>query len=53
MRGIDNLSYYRLAQDDMRYYQDFTGCGNTLNMTNARVLQSRSSKPPSSPVRRR
>jgi glycogen operon protein len=39
MRGIDNLSYYRLAQDDMRYYQDFTGCGNTLNMTNARVLQ--------------
>jgi glycogen operon protein len=39
LRGIDNLSYYRLAQDRLRYYQDFTGCGNTLNMNNARVLQ--------------
>jgi isoamylase len=39
LRGIDNLSYYRLVQDDPRYYQDFTGCGNTLNMLNARVLQ--------------
>jgi isoamylase len=39
LRGIDNASYYRLAQDNPRYYQDFTGCGNTLNMLNARVLQ--------------
>jgi glycogen operon protein len=37
-RGIDNASYYRLAPDP-RYYMDFTGCGNTLNMTNPRVLQ--------------
>jgi glycogen operon protein len=37
-RGIDNLSYYRL-QDDKRYYQDFTGTGNTLNLDHPRVLQ--------------
>jgi glycogen operon protein len=37
-RGIDNASYYRLAEDK-RYYTDFTGCGNTLNMTHPRVLQ--------------
>ena len=39
LRGIDNASYYRLVQDDSRYYQDFTGCGNTLNMLHPRVLQ--------------
>jgi glycogen operon protein len=38
MRGIDNASYYRLAPD-ARYYMDFTGCGNTLNMQSPRVLQ--------------
>ncbi|HTV90446.1 MAG TPA: glycogen debranching protein GlgX [Stellaceae bacterium] len=37
-RGIDNLSYYRL-RDDRRYYQDFTGCGNSLNTDHPRVLQ--------------
>jgi glycogen operon protein len=37
-RGIDNASYYRLAEDP-RYYTDFTGCGNTLNMQHPRVLQ--------------
>ena len=31
-RGIDNASYYRLSQQDPRYYEDFTGCGNTLSM---------------------
>jgi isoamylase len=38
-RGIDNTSYYRLMPDNQRYYMDFTGCGNTLNMVNPRVLQ--------------
>jgi len=38
-RGIDNLSYYRLAAGDPRHYMDFTGCGNTLNMMHPRVLQ--------------
>ena len=37
-RGIDNASYYRLMPEK-RYYMDFTGCGNTLNMTHPRVLQ--------------
>ncbi|MCC6493434.1 MAG: glycogen debranching protein GlgX [Pirellulales bacterium] len=38
-RGIDNASYYRLSPEDPRYYMDFTGCGNTFNMVNPRVLQ--------------
>jgi glycogen operon protein len=38
-RGIDNEAYYRLNPDDPRYYVDFTGCGNTLNMQHPRVLQ--------------
>ena len=38
-RGIDNPAYYRLAPDDPRFYVDFTGCGNTLNMMHPRVLQ--------------
>ncbi|HUJ09668.1 MAG TPA: glycogen debranching protein GlgX [Verrucomicrobiae bacterium] len=38
-RGIDNTAYYRLVSGDRRYYMDFTGCGNTLNMTHPRVLQ--------------
>ncbi len=37
-RGIDNRAYYRLERD-MRYYTDFTGCGNTLNMRHPRVMQ--------------
>ncbi|HSK08587.1 MAG TPA: glycogen debranching protein GlgX [Vicinamibacterales bacterium] len=38
LRGVDNLSYYRLVHDDKRYYMDYTGCGNTLNMQSQRVL---------------
>ena len=38
-RGIDNSAYYRLSPEDPRYYMDFTGCGNTFNMQNPRVLQ--------------
>jgi len=39
LRGIDNASYYRLMADNPRYYMDYTGCGNTLNMRHPRVLQ--------------
>jgi isoamylase len=39
LRGIDNASYYRLLPHDRRFYQDFTGCGNTLNVRSPRVLQ--------------
>ena len=38
LRGIDNASYYRLAKEP-RYYMDYTGCGNTLNMRNPVVLR--------------
>ncbi len=38
-RGIDNAAYYRLLPEDPRYYRDYTGCGNTLNMMHPRVLQ--------------
>ncbi len=38
-RGIDNASYYRLMPEEPRYYRDYTGCGNTLNMQHPRVLQ--------------
>ncbi|MBI3396091.1 MAG: glycogen debranching protein GlgX [Spirochaetia bacterium] len=39
LRGIDNKAYYRLDPQDQRKYVDYTGCGNTLNMLNPRVLQ--------------
>jgi len=38
-RGIDNAAYYRLEADDRRTYRDYTGCGNTLNLTHPRSLQ--------------
>src|SRR5204862_8315007 len=38
-RGIDNASYYWLTPESGRYYADYTGCGNSLNLTNSRVLQ--------------
>jgi isoamylase len=37
-RGIDNASYYRLAPDPRHYIND-TGTGNTVNLSNSRVLQ--------------
>ena len=39
MRGIDNSAYYKLSPDDARYYMDYTGCGNSLNVRHPRVLQ--------------
>jgi len=38
-RGIDNAAYYRLTPKDKRLYEDFTGCGNTLNMRHPMVVQ--------------
>jgi len=38
-RGIDNTSYYWLLPGQPRYYDDFTGCGNALNLGHPRVLQ--------------
>ena len=39
MKGIDNTTYYRQVPDDPRYYMDFTGTGNTLNVMNPQVLK--------------
>jgi isoamylase len=38
-RGIDNAVYYRLVGDEPRYYMDYTGTGNTLNVPHPQVLQ--------------
>ena len=39
MKGIDNTTYYRQVPNDPRYYMDFTGTGNTLNVMNPQVLK--------------
>jgi glycogen operon protein len=39
MRGIDNASYYFLSPEDRRFYMDYTGCGNGMNMQHPRTLQ--------------
>jgi glycogen operon protein len=38
-KGIDNAAYYRLVADQPRYYMDYTGTGNSLNMRHPHVLQ--------------
>ena len=39
LRGIDNASYYRLRPDDRRFYEDVTGCGNSLKLQHPHVLR--------------
>ena len=39
LKGIDNAAYYRLVPDDHRYYMDYTGTGNSLNMRHPHTLQ--------------
>jgi glycogen operon protein len=39
LKGIDNRAYYRLEPNDRRFYTDFTGTGNSLNMLHPRTLQ--------------
>ncbi len=38
-RGIDNASYYKLPPDNPAAYLNFSGCGNTFNLSHPRVLQ--------------
>jgi len=38
-KGVDNSSYYRLMPEAPRYYQDFTGTGNSLNPVHPSVLR--------------
>jgi isoamylase len=39
LRGIDNAAFYRLMPEDRRFYTDFTGTGNSLNMLHPRTIQ--------------
>jgi glycogen operon protein len=38
-RGLDNASYYRLPPDNLSHYENYSGCGNTLNLRHPNVLQ--------------
>ena len=38
-RGIDNAAYYRLSDEDKRYYVNYTGCGNSFNVRYPHALQ--------------
>jgi glycogen operon protein len=39
LRGIDNAAYYRLVEDNPRYYMDYTGTGNSINVRHPSALQ--------------
>jgi glycogen operon protein len=39
LRGIDNRTYYRLVGDQPRFYMDYTGTGNSLNVRSPEVLR--------------
>ncbi|GJG85136.1 glycogen operon protein GlgX homolog [Gemmatimonadetes bacterium T265] len=39
LRGVDNRAYYRLVPGDERFYVDFTGTGNTLDVRHPRTIQ--------------
>ena len=38
LKGIDNCAYYRTVEEDPRYYLDYTGTGNSLNMRHPHSL---------------
>jgi len=38
-RGVDNPTYYRLVPEQQRYYMDYTGTGNSLNVRHPQVLK--------------
>ena len=39
LRGLDNASYYRLPPASESHYENHSGCGNTLDLRQPRVLQ--------------
>ncbi len=39
MKGFDNPAYYRLSKEDKRFFVDYTGTGNTMNMRHPNVLK--------------
>jgi isoamylase len=38
LKGVDNEVYYRLSPEDQRYYADYTGTGNSLNVLHPRAM---------------
>jgi isoamylase len=38
-KGVCNTTYYRMVQDNCRFYMDYTGTGNTLNVHHPQVLK--------------
>ena len=39
LKGLDNAAYYRTVDADRRFYMDYTGTGNSLNMRHPHSLQ--------------
>ncbi|MGC3997451.1 MAG: glycogen debranching protein GlgX [Anaeromyxobacter sp.] len=39
LKGLDNRTYYRLTGESPRYYMDYTGTGNSLDLTQAQTLK--------------
>jgi isoamylase len=39
LKGIDNRTYYKLVPDNLRYYMNYTGTGNSLNAHHPQVLK--------------
>ena len=39
MRGVDNNAYYRTVEDNPKFYMDYTGTGNSLNVRHPHALQ--------------
>jgi isoamylase len=37
-KGLDNPTYYRLVRENPRYYMDYTGTGNSLNLVHPQTL---------------
>ncbi|HET9956504.1 MAG TPA: glycogen debranching protein GlgX [Polyangiaceae bacterium] len=38
-RGVDQCAYYKLSPNNPRHHIDYTGCGNSFNLSNPRALQ--------------
>src|SRR5690606_3759922 len=39
LKGIDNRTYYRLSPQNQRFFVDYTGTGNSLNMMHPQTLK--------------
>ncbi len=38
-KGIDNISYYRLGAESKRHYENYSGCGNTINLNRSSAIK--------------